>query len=206
LNKEIKTGTTTIGLIAKNAVVLAADMKASMGHLSYDEETQKIYKISKKLGLTIAGSVGDALTIVRFLRTQAKLFHIEREVEMTPKAAATLLSNVLNSNRFYPFMCQFILGGLNKKPTFFDLDPSGGLLERKKYAVTGSGTEIALSVLDNFFKDGLEVEDAIKVAIKAIEAAKRRDNYSGGFAVRVMVITDKGIEEKVVKDIKKYLN
>ena len=194
-DKKLKTGTTTVGLVTKDSVVLAADMRASMGHLAYDEEVQKIYKIADNVALTIAGSVGDALALIRFLRSHAKLFEIERETKITPKAIATFVSNILNSNRFYPFFVQFVIGGVNQKPELFDIDPSGGLLERKKFAVTGSGTELAMSVLDQSYNENLSTEEAVNLAVKAVKASKKRDVYSGGVAVNVTIIDKNGVKE-----------
>ncbi|MDO8627813.1 MAG: proteasome subunit beta [Candidatus Diapherotrites archaeon] len=203
--ENVKTGTTTVGLVYKDGVVLAADMKATMGHLSYDEEVRKVYPITNNLGVTIAGSVGDALTIVRFLKSHAKMFEIEREGKFSPKAAAVFLSNILNGNRYYPYMVQLIIGGFVKEPELYDIDPSGGLLERKKYAVTGSGTELALGTLDHLYSVGMTEEQAISTAIKAVEAAKRRDVYSGGLSVTLLVINKDGVRELNSTEIKKYL-
>ncbi len=194
-DKKLKTGTTTVGLVTKDSVVLAADMRASMGHLAYDEEVQKIYKISDNVAVTIAGSVGDALTLVRFLRSHAKLFEIERETKITPKAIATFASNILNSNRFYPFLVQFVVGGINNKPELFDIDPSGGLLEKKRFAVTGSGTELAMSVLDQNYAENISTEQGIELALKAVKASKKRDLYSGGISVKIMIIDKNGTRE-----------
>ena len=155
--------------------------------------------------MTMAGSVGDAQMIVRFLKTKARLFEIERENKMTPSAAATYLSNVLNANRYYPFIAQFLLGGVNRQPELFDIDPSGGMLGRKDYSVTGSGTELALSVLDQNYQAGMAEEEAVKLAVKAVDESKRRDNYTGGFIVTVMVITQKGVKEFTIDDVKKFL-
>jgi proteasome beta subunit len=203
--QELKTGTTTVGIVFRDGVVLAADAKASLGHLAYHEETKKVYKITDNLGMTMAGSVGDAQMIVRFLKSKARLFEIERENKMTPTAAATFLSNVMNSNRYYPFIAQFLLGGVNRVPELYDIDPSGGMLGRKDYSVTGSGTELALSVLDQNFAPGMEETEAVKLAVKAVDEAKRRDNYTGGFIISLMVITAKGVKESRVEDAKKFL-
>lgn len=194
-SKELKTGTTTVGLITKDSVILAADMRASMGHLAYDEEVRKIYKITNNVAVTIAGSVGDALMLVRYLRSHARLFEIERETKMTPKAMAIYISNILNSNRFYPFFVQFIIGGVNDKPEVYDVDPSGGLLDRKRFAVTGSGTELAMAVLDQNYKEGMTTEQGIELVKKAVNAAKKRDIYSGGIAVNILVIDKNGTRE-----------
>ena len=204
-NQQMKTGTTTVGLVAKDCVVLAADMRASMGHIAYDEESEKLYKITNNIGLTNAGSVGDGLTLIRFLRAQARLYEIERDTKISVKAVATFLSTILNSNRYYPFGVQFIVGGVNNEPELFELDALGGSLERKKYAVSGSGTEPAMTTLDQNFRDGMAQEDAIGVAVKAIHAGKKRDIYSGGKSISVMVIDKQGVRELDQKAIARFI-
>ena len=203
--KHLKTGTTTVGLTTKDSVVLAADMRASMGHLAYDEEVTKIYKITDNVALTIAGSVGDALALVRYLRSHAKLFEIERETKITPKAVASLLSNVLNGNRYYPFIFQPILAGVNNKPELFELTPYGGIMEKMNYALTGSGTTFAMTTLDREWKKGLTEKEAIDLAIRAVKSSTHRDIYSGGDSITVAVIDDKGYREIDSSEVEKIM-
>jgi proteasome beta subunit len=203
--RDLKTGTTTVGLIASESVVLAADMRASMGHIAYDEESQKIYKITDSIAVTNAGSVGDSLTLVRFLKSHARLYEIERDTKITPNAIVTYLSSVLNANRYYPFAAQFVLGGINNGPEIFELTPYGGILKRDKFAVSGSGTEFAMTTLDQNYKKGMSEEEGIALAIKAINAGKKRDMYSGGKSVSVTVISRKGIRELSEAEVQKYV-
>ena len=203
--KDFKTGTTTVGLIATDSVVLAADMRASFGHIAYDEESQKLYKITDRIGVTNAGSVGDSLTLVRFLRSHARLYEIERDIKITPKALVTYLSNILNANRYYPFAAQFVMGGLNDGPELFEITPYGGILKRDKFAVSGSGTEPAMTTMDQNYKKGMTEEEGIAVAIKAVNAGKTRDIYSGGKSISVMVISEKGIKNLKNSEVQKYL-
>ena len=71
-----KTGTTTVGIRTKDCVILAADQKATMGYFAIELNSQKVYKLTDKIGMTIAGGSGDAQTLVRFLRSQAKFFEV----------------------------------------------------------------------------------------------------------------------------------
>jgi proteasome beta subunit len=143
--------------------------------------------------------------LVRFLRNKTNLFEIEHEGKMTPTALATFLSNLLNANRFYPFLVQFIIGGINTEPMLFDIDPSGGLLPRKDYTVSGSGTELALSALDQHYKPNMTEDEAVNLAVKVINQAKKRDNFSGGVIISLMVISKNGVKEQTIKDLKKFL-
>lgn len=201
----MKTGTTTVGVITRSGVVLGADRQATMGNLGYDLEAKKLYKITDSIAVTNAGSVGDSLTIIRFLRSKAKLYETNRETPITPKALTTFLSNVLNANRYFPFAVQFIIGGLVGKPLLFEVTPYGGILEREQYATSGSGTQIALAVLDQQYKKDLSLEEGIDLAVKAISASKKRDIYTGGRTISIMVIDSKGARELPESEVKKFI-
>ncbi len=205
LKADLKTGTTTVALAIREGVVLAADMRASMGHLAYDEESQKLYKITDNIALTNAGSVGDSLVLIRFLRTHAALYEIERETRITSRALSSFMSNILNGNRYYPYEVQFLIAGVNDGPEIFEVTPFGAVLERKKYAVSGSGTEFALTTLDQNFRQGMTEEEGIALAAKAIRAGTKRDIFSGGKSITAMVVDKKGVRQIEEKDIKKYL-
>lgn len=202
---DLKTGTTTVGLIAKDSIVLAADMRASLGHIAYDEENQKLSQIARMIGLTNAGSVGDTMTVVRFLKSQAKMYELENEIEIPTKALVTYLANVLAGNRYYPYEVQFVVGGTNPKPQLFEVTPFGAVLERSKYAVSGSGTELALTTLDLNYKEGLEENEAIGLAVQAIMSGQKRDIFSGGKGVSVMVIDKNGCRFMPVKTVEKFI-
>lgn len=204
-SQDLKTGTTTVGIVAKDAIILAADMRASMGHLAYDEEAEKLYKITENIALSNAGSVGDSLTIIRFLRSHAYLYEIERETRMSAKAISSYLSNILNSNRYYPYIVQFLIAGFNDSADIYEVTPYGGVLRRNKYAVTGSGSELALATIDDGYRKEMSEEDAIRLAVKAVEAAKKRDLYTGGVSISVMIIRKDGIEELERNKVEKYI-
>lgn len=201
----IKTGTTTVGLITKDAVILAADMQATLGNLSYEQEAQKIYKITDKIAVTNAGSVGDSLVIIRFLRARAKVYETENGKPITAKAVTTLLSNILNANRYFPYIAQFIVGGVEPQPVLFEVTPYGDMIQRDKFAVSGSGTQLALAILDSEYKSAMTKEQGIELAVHAIEASRKRDIYTGGRSIAVTVITPKGIEELSEKEVEKYM-
>lgn len=202
---KLKTGTTTVGVIGADCVVLAADQRASLGHIAYDEEAQKVYKITNRIGVTNAGSVGDSLTIIRYMRSHARTYEIERNTTMSTRALATFISNILNANRYYPYISQFVIGGYNGTAALFEVTPDGGMLERNKYCVSGSGTEFALATLDGGYKQGMSQDDTIFLAVRAVNASRARDVMSGGKGVSVMVIDRNGARELLATDVKKYM-
>jgi proteasome beta subunit len=200
---EAKKGTTTVGLIAKDAVVIGAEQKSTLGYMIDSKVAQKIYQLDDHIGLTIAGMVGDALAMVRLLKAQFKLYKLERG-PISIKAAATLLSNILQSTKYFPYINQFILAGYDKEIGLYSFDPFGGFDVRDKYYSTGSGSPFVYGVLEAGFKENMTTEEAIALVIKAIKAAIERDIGSGGKEIQVAVIDKNGYKELGKQDLKKY--
>lgn len=192
-----KSGTTTVGLICKDGVVVAAEKKSTMGYLVASKESEKIIPVEDHIVLTISGVSGDAQALARYLKAELKLFAIQTQRKISVKGATTLLSNILQGGRwsYLPYMVMLILAGYDESgPSIFSLDPVGGTEEEKRFFSTGSGSPIALGVLEDQFKDGLSVDEGVKLAVRAVKAAIERDIASGGKAIDVAVITKDGIK------------
>lgn len=202
--QQLKTGTTTIGIVCKDAVVIAAEKKATMGYLVASKEAQKIYQLDNHIGITIAGGVGDALAMVRLLKAQFKLYKLERG-PITLKGAANLLSNILYGSKYYPYMNQFILAGYDSAPHAYSFDPMGAFDEEREYTSTGSGSPFAYGVLENGYKPGMSVDESIKLAVSALKAAVERDIASGGRGFRIAIIDKNGFKELTDSEIKKFI-
>ena len=201
-----KTGTTTVGITCKDCIILAAESKSTMGWLIAGKEVQKIHQIDDKVALTISGGVGDAQALIRILRAEINIYKLTRNAEITVRAIATLLSNVLSQSRWYPYMFMPIMGGADRDGLhLYSIDPAGGA-EEDKFTSTGSGSPIAYGVLEDGFKDGMLKEDGIKLAVRAIRSARERDVFSGGKKINVLVIDRNGMEfvreEKVTELLK----
>lgn len=190
-----KTGTTTVGLICKDGVILAAEKKSTMGYLVASKESEKILPVADHIAMTIAGVSGDAQTLGRYLKAELKLFEIQNQRKISVKGASTLLSNILQGSKYYPFYVQLILAGFDDTgPAIFSLDAIGGWEEEKKFFSTGSGSPMALGVLEDSYRDNISIEEGKKIAFRAIKAAIERDIASGGKGVDIAVITKDGIK------------
>lgn len=195
-----KTGTTTLGIVCNDGVVIAAEKKSTMGYLVASKETEKIYNLNDYIAMSIAGASGDAQTLVRYMRAEIKLFEIQKQRRISVKGASTLLANILHGGRwtFLPYMVQLIIAGYNGGPHVFSLDAIGAVEEEKKFFSTGSGSPMALGVLEDSFNDNMSIEDGGKLAVRAIRAAVERDIASGGNAIDIVAITKDGIKRKTV--------
>ena len=189
-----KSGTTTVGIVCKDGVVVAAEKKSTMGYLVASKESKKILPIDEHIVMTTAGVSGDAQTLARYMQAELKLFKLQNKRKISVKGAAVLLANILQANKFFPYYVQLLVAGYDEAPSMFSLDAIGGLEEEKKFFSTGSGSPIALGVLEDGYKEGMGVEEAKELAIRAIKAAVERDIASGGRGVDVAVITKDGIQ------------
>lgn len=192
-----KTGTTTLGMICKDGVVVAADKKATMGYLIANKESLKILVLDDHIVMTVAGVWGDAQALGRYLRAEFKLFQLQNNRKISVKGAASLVSNILQNSKFYPYFVQLIIAGYDDDgPAIFTLDAIGSSEEEKKFFSTGSGSPMALGVLEDSYREGMSVQEGSKLGYRAVKAAIGRDIGSGGNAIDVGIITKKGIEIK----------
>ncbi len=199
-----KTGTTTVGLTTEDGVILAADKRASMGRLTASKYAKKVYRLDDNIGLTIAGSVGDAQKIVRIMRSQLKLHRLDTK-ELTVKGAGTLLANILHNHKMMPFFNQFVLGGVNEdKGVLYDLDPAGGLMKHEKFTATGSGSQMAYGVFEDGYEEEMSHEEGKELAVRAVQSAMERDTASGN-GIMVAEITSDGYEVIEEKEVKSHL-
>lgn len=199
------TGTTTVGITSKDGTVLATDTRATAGHLISHKDTQKLFKITDYMGLTIAGLVGDAQALARTLTAEVNLHEMKHDGRpMSIKAASTVMSTILNSRKFAPYEVALLIGGWDAAGAHvYSLDEAGGCMP-DKWTTTGSGSPFVFGVLEDHYKDGLSFSDAIDLAIRSLNASTHRDSASGnGFDVAL--INAKGYQSIARDDVEKRL-
>lgn len=197
-------GTTTIGIVCKDGVVLATERRATAGSFIANKMTQKLFKIDNNIGVTVAGLVGDAQVLARYLRAEVALYRLRRSAPLSAEGAATLLANILSGNRMFPYYAWLILGGVDAKGGHvFSVDPAGGSIE-DKYVSVGSGSTFAYGVLEEGYAQAITVNDAVDLAIRGLTVAMKRDSASGdGYIVHT--ITSKEYKEFSEDEVNKRL-
>ncbi len=203
MSKELKeTGTTTTALVCKNGVVMATEHRATAGTMIAHKNTQKLFKIDENLGLTVAGLVGDAQTLARYITAEAELYRLKRNQPMSVKAASTLMANILSGRAYFPYWVQLIIAGVDGSGGHvYSLDAAGGSIE-DEYVSTGSGSPFVYGVLEDHFKSGITTSEAADLVIRAVTAAMARDAASGD-GIEVAIIDNKGfnlLDEKEIKE------
>lgn len=194
-------GTTTIGIVCKDGVVLATDTRATAGFFVVHKHAKKVLKLDDHLAMTIAGTVADAQTVFEVLRANARLYRLDKGRPMPVNAAARLAANILFGSRIYPLELQAIICGIDDSGThLFALDPFGSVTEEKCFS-TGSGSPIALGVLEDGYRDGLLVSEGLPLVVRAVSSAMKRDAGSGD-SFDVAVVTKEGYRELTAEEKK----
>ena len=187
-------GTTTIGVICKDGVILASDTRVTMGYFVAHKKGKKVYRIDNHLAMTISGSVADAQRTVDILKANAQLYRLNTGRPIPVNSAARLIANLLFSARLAPLIAQVLVGGIDDTGSHvFSLDPFGSLTEEKCVA-TGSGSPIAYGVLEDKYKENMTIKDLLSVVVRAVDSAMKRDAASGD-SFDVAIIDEKGFHE-----------
>lgn len=188
-------GATTVGVVCKDGVILAAERRVTYGYFVMSKSGKKVFKIADKIGAACAGIVADMQILTREVGAYLNLYTYEREQSVTVRTAAKLMGSMLFERRYFPYLTQTIVGGIDETgPKLFVLDPLGSVIE-DKFTAVGSGAEIAMGLLETDFKEGLTVDDARGLVKKAVKAASARDIGSGE-GIDILVITNSGIKEE----------
>jgi proteasome beta subunit len=203
-NQQLKTGTTTIGIVNKDGVILASEHRATMGNIIAHKDVQKVFRIDENLGLTTAGLVGDAQLLARYMKAEVELYRLKRGTKISVKAASTLLSNILHrgggAQGFY--YVGLIMGGVDSSGGHvYGIDAAGGSI-RDDYVSVGSGSLFAYGVLEDSFEKEMTKEQSVDLAIRALNAAMKRDSASGD-GMAIVVITEDGYNELTEDEVRK---
>jgi proteasome beta subunit len=202
IDRLVLKGTTTIGIVCRDGVILASDTRVTMGFYVAHKHGKKIYKIDDHIAMTIAGSLADAQKSVDILIANAQLYKLNMGRPLPVGSAARLIANLLFAARAQ-LQTQVLIGGVDDTgPHVFSIDPFGSLTEEKCVA-TGTGSPIAYGILEDRYKEDTSVREFLPIIVKAVNSAMKRDAASGD-SFNVAIIDDKGYRE-LADELKKKL-
>jgi len=191
-------GATTVGVVCRDGVILASEKRVSYGYLVVSKGGKKVFKITDSIGAACAGLVSDMQILVREVEAYANLYSLEVGRPISVRSAAKLMSNLLFNRRLAPLITQTIVAGADGEGTsLYVLDILGSVIP-DKYAVVGSGTEIAMGVLEESYKEDMTMDEGKNLVTRAIKSAISRDVMSGD-GIDFLLITKDGANEESVK-------
>ena len=205
LISKTRHGTTTIGLMCKDGIVLAAEKRATAGTFVADKKSEKIYKITDNLVITTAGTVSDAQLLTKLIRAELKLKEVRTDRGSTAKEAANLLASLIYGNiRKYsliPGITQFLLAGTDKEGFhLYDLFVDGSVMECDDYVSSGSGSTVVYGVLEAMYKKDMTIKEGMELCVKCLNVAMQRDIASGN-GMLIYTISKDGIKKVLDRDI-----
>lgn len=188
-------GAATVGITFENGVVIGAEKRVLWGYTVVSKTGKKVFPITDNIVVGSAGVSGDYQMLSSFLVAESNLFELENRRAITVNAAAQLLSNILFSRKYMPYLTQTLIGGVDSDGShLYSLDLAGSLIE-ETYAAVGTATSLVLGVLEANYREDLTKEEAVQLAVKAIRSATRRDAMSGE-GIDLLIVTPEGIESK----------
>ena len=202
----MKSGTTTMAILCKDGVVIAADRRMTAGYMIAHKKFQKIIPLNEDLALTIAGMVSDAQLLTKIIKAQLRLDTIRRNKKPSVKEAANLIGSLTYNNirKFTPFLSivGFLLGGRDESGYHvYSIGVDGSVLDHDDYVADGSGSEFAIGLLESNYNKDLNVDDGVKLAVKALNSALQRDVASGS-GYEVYIINKDGVKKVLEKELK----
>lgn len=201
LNKQIlSTGTTILGIVCKDGVVMAGDRRGSVGRLIYEKNAQKVVVLNDYLLLSGCGSATEVQKVGNVLRAQLRLKELKSKSRPTVRQAASLLSNIEVT------ASAFILAGFDEDSTFSLYDILGGHLQKVEdyTASIGSGMPYALGLLERQFKKEMSLKEGVELAKEALLSSTQRDSASGN-GIDIFTISKDGIKQVVAQTLKPSL-
>ncbi|MEK6857846.1 MAG: proteasome subunit beta [Nanoarchaeota archaeon] len=199
-----KTGTTTVAIMCKDGIILAADRRATAGYIAF-KKAKKIVPINDFMAVTTAGDVSEIQLVLKLIKAESKLKDLQTNRLSSATEVANLLSSLVYSNlrkmSMVPAITAFLFAAHDHDGLhLFEIGPDGSMFPVDDYAADGSGSVFALGVLESTYKKNLSIEDGIKLAIKAVNTALQRDIYSGN-GIDVVSITEKGVKTVFEKEL-----
>jgi proteasome beta subunit len=208
LKKSIlKTGTTILGIVCKDGVVMASDRQITAGNLVVGKNYPKTVKVNDYLLISFTGMVSDAQRVPKVLTAELKLKELRSKTRPSVKQAASLLANMSYSGIRQPSMIPqqagFLLGGFNEDGTveLYTIEPAGSVVRVEDYdANFGSGMPYVLGLLERQYKKNIDVKEGIELAKESLKSSTQRD-IGSGYGIDIFTITKEGIKKVVSQEI-----
>lgn len=204
--EKLTTGTTCIGLLFKDGVIIAADRRTTAGFIASDRSS-KIYELSKNVVGTTAGHAADNQKVMRAMRGEIKLHELKVERPIKVSEVAMILNSIqYNIVRTQGSVVSVILAGYDSQDgiSLVNLSPDGTILNHDGYVADGSGSVYVKSILDMGFNENLSEKEALELVEKGFQVSFKNDNMSGGGFI-AKVITKDGIKDVASKVVKTQL-
>ncbi len=204
----LKTGTTILGIVCKDGVIMAADRQTTAGSsIVFQKNSRKVFQLNDYLVISGTGSVSDIQRTEKVIPAELRLKELRSKSRPSVKQAASFLGNFSFSNirqhSMIPAMAGFLLAGFNEDGSteLYSITPDGAVIKIEEYdANFGSGMPYVLGLLERQYKKDLTVKEGIELAKESLKSSTQRD-VGSGYGIDIFTITKEGIKKVVSQTI-----
>jgi len=200
-NSILKTGTTILGIVCKDGVVMAADRQVTAGSIIVNKNYPKLVQVNDYLVGSWTGGVADAQRLGKLISAELRLKELKSRSRPTVKQAANLVGTITYSSirqmSMIPSIVGMLVAGFNEDGTteLYSIEPAGSVSRIEDYdANFGSGMPYVLGLLERQYKNDISVKEGVELAVEALKSSTQRDTGSG-FGIDVFAITKEGIKK-----------
>jgi 20S proteasome subunit beta 2 len=186
----MKTGTTICGVVVKDAVVLAADTRATEGPMVADKNCEKLHHIADNIFCAGAGTAADLEHTTQMMESQMELLRLATKTQ--PRVCTVVRRLSTNLFKYQGYIgCALVLGGVDiTGPHLYQIYPHGST-DNLPFTTMGSGSLAAMAILESEYKSNMTTDEGVALVSKAIRAGIFNDLGSGS-NVDVCIITKDG--------------
>jgi len=173
-----KTGTTIVGMIYKDGIVLGADTRATGGSEVVDKNCEKIHYLAPNIYCCGAGTAADTEKTTDLIASQLELLRMSTGTQSRVNAAVTLTKRMLYKYQGH-VSAALVLGGVDVQGFHLVAIAPHGSTQKNAYTTMGSGSLAAMAVFESKYREDMEEADAITLVRDAIRAGIFNDLGSG---------------------------
>jgi len=176
--KTVKQGTSALGIVCKDGVLLVADKRITE-KLIIPASVEKIFQVDEHIGVTASGILSDGRVLIERAQLMAQQHRITYD---EPVDVISLVKDICDFKQFYtqvggarPFGVSLLFAGItNGKPEMYMTDPTGIFFAYKATAIGEAETELK-DLLEKQYRDSMTIEDGMKLAVRALKKVLGKD-------------------------------
>lgn len=169
--KTVRQGSTAIGMVCKDGVLLVAD-KRIVEKLIIPESVEKVFKMDDHIAATASGILSDARVLIERGQVKAQQHSVTYD---SPVDTITIVKEICSlqqictqSAGLRPFGVSILVAGIDPDgPKLFETDPTGIYFQYQATAI-GEGEPEVEEILNKEYNPNMTIEEGFNLALSAL--------------------------------------
>jgi proteasome alpha subunit len=202
--KTIRLGSSSIGIVCKDGVVIVSDRRQK-DKLVIEESANKIYEIDEHIMAVAAGIISDARVLVDKARLIAQQHMVTYDSAVTTEAVVKEIADIKQQFTQYggarPFGVALMFAGFNGSPQLFTTDVTGTYLQYRANAIGENDEKIKEKLRQRYHKE-ITTREAVKLALEIFKEILGNDFHVERFDAGIIGsdkklrrVSGRGLEE-----------